>query len=268
MNTQPILDSDLCAYADRQLAPERAALVEAAITRDPVLAARVAEIRAQNAALRDGLDPMLAERIPERLLDAARVPGPATAPRAPSPRWFLPVFAAAASLVLGVALGWFVRDAMIEQGGTPTTFAREAAFSHAMYTAEQRRPVEVWAAEEKSLVTWLGRRTGHTVRAPDLTSVGYSLVGGRLVAGNARPTGLFMYENADRQRLTLQWRKQLPGIGETAFRYSMENGIGVFYWIDDDCGYALSGNVDRSQLLAVARIIYGQLAAPDAAAPK
>ena len=53
--------------------------------------------------------------------------------------------------------------------------------------------------------------------------------------------------------------------GETAFRYAVENGVGVFYWVDDECGYALSGNLDRTQLLAIARVVYGQLAALDAA---
>ena len=43
----------------------------------------------------------------------------------------------------------------------------------------------------------------------------------------------------------------------------------MFYWIDENCGYALSGKLDRAQLLAIARVVYGQLAALDAAgAPK
>ena len=74
-----------------------------------------------------------------------------------------------------------------------------------------------------------------------------------------------MYENADKERLSLQVRKQPPGAGETAFRYAHENGVGVFYWIDDACGYALSGNVDRGQLLKIAHVVYGQLAAAEAA---
>ena len=53
-----------------------------------------------------------------------------------------------------------------------------------------------------------------------------------------------------------------------AFRYAVENGVGVFYWIDDNCSYALSGNLDRAQLLAVGRIVYGQLAALEAANKK
>jgi anti-sigma factor RsiW len=265
MSASPLSDSDLGAYADRQLAPERIAAMEAALARDPALAAQVAEIRAQNAALRDALDPLLAEPVPPALLDAARALDAPARPQPSASRWRLPALAAAASLVVGMAIGWFGRDLAIERAGTPLTFPREAAFAHALYTAEPRRPVEVWAAEEKSLVTWLGRRTGQTVRAPDLSAMGYSLVGGRLLSGNARPTGLFMYENADKQRLTLQWRRELPGTGETAFRYSVEGGVGVFYWIDDTCGYALSGNVDRAHLLAVARAVYGQLGSPEPA---
>jgi anti-sigma factor RsiW len=178
-----------------------------------------------------------------------------------------PCFAVAATLLVGVGL-WFGRDALIERGGTPTTFARQAAFAHALYATDVNRPVEIWAAEEKRLVNWLTKRLGFQVHAPDLNGVGFALVGGRLVAGNEMPTALFMYENADKQRLSLQVRKQSGGPEETAFRYAVENGVGVFYWIDDACGYAISGNVDRAQLLKIAHIVYGQLAAADTGAPK
>jgi anti-sigma factor RsiW len=72
-----------------------------------------------------------------------------------------------------------------------------------------------------------------------------------------------MYENAGKQRLTLQVRKQNGGPEEAAFRYAVEDGVGVFYWIDDRCGYALSGQLDRTQLLTIGRLVYGQLAAAD-----
>ena len=73
-----------------------------------------------------------------------------------------------------------------------------------------------------------------------------------------------MYENAAKQRLTLQARKQPPGTSETAFRYAIEDGVGVYYWIDDQCGYALSGTLDRAQLLAIGRLVYAQLARAEA----
>ncbi len=75
---------------------------------------------------------------------------------------------------------------------------------------------------------------------------------------------MFMYENADKQRLSLQVRKQPVEGGEVAFRYAVEDGVGVYYWIEDNCSYALSGNLDRAQLLAIGRVVYGQLAALEA----
>ena len=126
------------------------------------------------------------------------------------------------------------------------------------------------SGRQRKSASSIGSPSGWASRCtrPISTRVGYALVGGRLVAGNEKPTALFMYENADKQRLSLQVRKQAAGPHETAFRYAEENGVGVFYWIDDACGYALSGNVDRAQLLEIAHVVYGQLAAAEAAAPK
>lgn len=263
MNPMPVTDADLDAYVDGQLAASRVAAVEDALARDPALVASVADARRHNADLRDALDPWLIEPIPERLLAAATDPVRA-APDAPR-RWLLPMAAAAATLLVGLGAGWFARDMQLEREGTPTTFTRQAALTHALYAADANRPVEVWAPEEKRLVAWLSKRLGFAVSAPDLNSTGFALVGGRLVAGHQKPTAMFMYENADKQRLSLQVRKQPVDGGEVAFRYALENGVGVFYWIEDNCSYALSGNLDRAQLLAVGRVVYGQLAALEAA---
>ena len=260
MNPLPLTDADLNAYVDGQLAPARAQEIEQAMARDAALSSHVAELRQQNAAMREAFDPWLADTIPKSLLAAAHPPS--------GGRWrrFAPYFATAATLLIGIAAGWYLRDTLLERTGTPTTFARQAAVTHVLYAADVNRPVEIWAAEEKRLVTWLSRRLGFPVRAPDLNSYGFALVGGRLVAGNERPTALFMYENADKQRLSLQVRKQPPGTSDTAFRYAIEDGVGVYYWIDDVCAYALSGQVDRAQMLAIGRLVYGQLAPADTAA--
>lgn len=263
-NPVPFDDADLHAYADGQLPAERAQEFEAVLTHDPALAARVGEIRAQSAALRSALDNVLSESLPERLVAAAAPPSHLVT------RWvrdYAVVFATAAALLIGIGLGWYGRAVELEREGMPVTFARQAAFTHVLYASDVNRPVEVWANEEKRLVTWLTKRLGHQVHAPDLNQLGYALVGGRLVAGNEKPTALFMYENADRQRLSLQVRWQETHESDTAFRYAVEKGVGVFYWIDENCSYAISGNVDRVQLLTIARTVYGQLAALDAAKP-
>jgi len=262
MNPLPVTDADVNAYVDGQLAASRVAAVEDALARDPALAARISDTKRQSADLRAALDPWLADPIPERLLAAAA--GPAKSSPWFVSRWLAPTLAAAVALVLGLGTGWYMRDIELERAGTPTTFTRQAALTHALYATDVNRPVEVWAPEEKRLVAWLSKRLGFAVAAPDLTSTGFALVGGRLVAGHQNPTALFMYENGDRQRLSLQVRKQKVDSGEVAFRYAVENGVGVFYWIEDNCSYALSGNLDRTQLLSIGRIVYGQLAALEA----
>ena len=253
------LDDELHAYADGQLPEARRLEFEQAMARDPALAAQVADVRRQNAALRDALDGWLAEPVPQRLLDTVRPPARGAAWR----RFLAPIAASVATLVIGLAGGWYARDAALERAGLPTTFQRQAALTHALYAADANRPVEIWAAEEKRLANWLTRRLGFPVHAPDLNSAGYSLVGGRLVAGSEQPTALFMYENAAKNRLTLQARKPPAGAGDTAFRYAIEDGVGVYYWIDDQCAYALSGTLDRAQLLAIGRLVYSELAPPN-----
>lgn len=262
----PLSDDELHAYADNQLSRERASEVAATLAHESALAARVAEIRRHNALLREALDPWLGEPLPRALLAAAA--GSTTRARL---RWLPTALAVAASLVLGVGIGWFGRSEMLELAGTPVTFQRQAALTHALYAADANRPVEVWANEEERLVRWLSKRLNFPLHAPNLNGLGFALVGGRLVAGNEKPGALFMYENADRQRISLFVRRDSEPSRETAFRYAAEDGVGVFYWIDDACGYALSGQLDRGQLLAIARVVYGQLAAAeaaDAAAPK
>jgi len=259
MSPLPLTDADVHAYVDGRLAPARVAELDEAVAQDPALAARVADFRRQNAALHEAFDAWLEEPVPPRLVAAARTPDG-------SARWrrFAPHLAAAATLVLGVALGWFARETLLERDGTPTTFARQAALTHVLYASDANRPVEIWAAEEQRLVRWLSRRLGLSVHAPDLNTFGYALVGGRLVAGNQKPAALFVYENGDKQRLSLMVRKR-PGESETAFRYAVEDGVGVYYWVDENCAYALSGQIDRAQMLAIGRLVYGQLAAADAA---
>ncbi len=261
----PLSDDELNAFADDRLTHARMREVAVLVEREPALGARVAEIRRFNARMRDALDPWLAEPLPRALIDAAKAP---RSRRHAGGFRAWPALAAAASLVVGVAIGWLVRGEMLQESGTPLTFQRQAALTHALYATDANRPVEIWANEEDRLVRWLSKRLSFQLHAPNLNGVGFALVGGRLVAGNEKPGALFMYENADKQRISLLVRKDAERSRETAFRYAQEDGVGVFYWIDDTCGYALSGSIDKQQLLSIARVVYGQLAASEAAAPK
>jgi anti-sigma factor RsiW len=97
------------------------------------------------------------------------------------------------------------------------------------------------------------------LRIPELNALGYALVGGRLLPGDRGPAAQFMYQDARGQRLTLYVRTNVEETRETAFRFAQDKNVGVFYWLDNRLGYALSGEVDKSELLRVATAVHRQL---------
>ena len=79
-----------------------------------------------------------------------------------------------------------------------------------------------------------------------------------LLPGERGPVAQFMYQDQAGRRLTL-YVKTDGDNRDTAFRYAQEGKVGVFYWLDGQLGYALSGEMPRAELLAVAEAAYRQL---------
>ena len=246
----PVTESDLHAYVDGALPAGRATEVESHLSGHPEDAARVAAYREQTAALRREYDPVLHDLVPHRF-------------EAPLSWWrrSLPRMAAAAAwMALGGAIGWQLH-AYNASGPTAESaaWARRAAIAHVVYSPEVRHPVEVGADQEAHLVAWLSKRLGAPLKVPHLGDLGYSLVGGRLLPGERGPVAQFMYQDGKGLRLTLYVRVNPDDSRETAFRFALERGVGVFYWLDRKLGYALSGEVDKKELLNIATAVYRQL---------
>jgi anti-sigma factor RsiW len=135
--------------------------------------------------------------------------------------------------------------------------------AHATYSPEVRHPVEVGADQEPHLVAWLSKRLGTQLRAPKLEAVGYSLIGGRLLPGERGPAAHFMYQCNRGTRVTLYVRSDMAPNRSTAFRYSRESNVDVYYWVDSRLGYAVSsGDISKENLLNVANAAYQQLNPP------
>jgi len=180
MSEAPISEADLQAFIDGRLAEARRAEVDAVLATQPELTDQVASYRAHNAALRAAFDPVLAEPVPVRLLDATR----------PRPRRAWAAAAALAWVALGGVGGWAVSEAYRPAERAPRVEAPlplRAAIAHAVYAPEVRHPVEVGADQEAHLVAWLSKRLGAPVRAPKLESVGYRLISGRMLLSEAGP---------------------------------------------------------------------------------
>jgi len=248
-----VSEAELHAFVDGRLSPPRRAAVEAWLRAHPEDQETVAAYRAQNEALRALFDPVLDEAFPARLQAATR--------RSRGPSWPGQLAAVAASLIVGVAVGWVLRGPapVLPVPTADATLPRRAALAHAVYTPEVLHPVEVGADQEAHLVKWLSKRLDQPLKAPDLSGLGFRLVGGRLLPGGEKPAGQFMYENTLGRRLTLYVSSDLDGNRETAFRFAQERGASVFYWIDGPLGYALVADMDRGPLLQVAQQAYRQL---------
>jgi anti-sigma factor RsiW len=251
MSATPISENELHAYADGRLDGARRSEVEAWLSEHPETRQAVAGWRIQNERLHRAFDPVLQEPVPARLTGIL-----STSARMSTLR----MAAVIAWLAIGGVIGYALHGILPADAPTPAaSLPRQAALAHAVFTPEVRHPVEVGAAEEAHLVAWLSKRLGAALKPPRLAAQGFELVGGRLLSGEAGPVAQFMYQDARGQRLTLYvQRDALDGRG-TAFRYAQENGIGVFYWLDGRFGYALSGELDKPDLLRIATTAYQQL---------
>jgi anti-sigma factor RsiW len=249
-------ENELHAYADGRADPERKAAIDAWLAQHPDEAERIEAYRRFGEDLRRLYDPVLDEPVPSRLTRSAGARRPWVA-AAMAAMWL------AIGIAIGAAAGW-----QLHESRTPAplamdpaaSMARRAALAHATYSPEVRHPVEVGADQEQHLVTWLSKRLGTKVRAPRLDEAGMSLVGGRLLPGESGPVAQFMYQTPAGRRITLYVRAEARAHRETAFRYARENNVGVFYWIDRDCGYALaSADLSKDELQRIANLIYKQL---------
>lgn len=252
-------ENSLHRYVDGFLDPRQRLEVEAWLAERPAERRRVHAWGEQNRLMHQTFDPVLNEAVPQRLLVAA-TPAGRTGGIAPL------VKAAAAAGVLAIAVigSYFIGryHAVETTVVTDAALPRAAAVAHAVYTPEVRHPVEVAAADAGHLVGWLSKRLGRQLKAPDFSAEGYSLLGGRLLPGESGPVAQFMYENLQGQRVTLYVRREGPvarGMDDTAFRYAIQDGVGVFYWVDRDSGFALSGELRREALLKLAHSAYSQV---------
>jgi anti-sigma factor RsiW len=255
-------EHELSALVDGRLPADRAAAIDAYLAANPEERARLQQYKEQHQGLRAAFAAVVEEPVPARLR-----PGRLLA--AQRRRHYLRVGAAAAAvvlLILGAIGGWAARDwnggllsasnQSSRAAATERAITADALAAHEVFSVEVRHPVEVDAAQEAHLVQWLSKRLGRPLTVPDLHSAGYQLMGGRLLPSENGPAAQFMYQNGN-NRLTLYERADTAG--QTAFRYSEENGVGEFYWSDQDFGYALTAKVDRPELLKLAEIIYQQL---------
>jgi len=244
-----IEDWALHAYVDDEVPADLRAEIEMRMAEDSELAAVVEEWRNQKRLIREFYEPVLSEPLPPQLTNFRKLP--------PERRFhtFPAIVLACVLLLVGGLAGWFAAHRAVSLGSD--TLVSDALTAHKVYTAEVRHPVEVGASESDHLATWLSKRIGHSFKIPDLTSEGYTLLGGRLLAAAGRPAAQLMYEDQSKQRITL-FLVANAGNTETAIRIEERGPLTACYWLDGPFGFALAGELDRERIMALAHEIYRQ----------
>ena len=127
--------------------------------------------------------------------------------------------------------------------------------AHNTFSVETRHPVEVAGDANDQLTNWIARRLGRRLPPPDLTSLGFTLLGGRILPSPLGMAALVMYEAQNGERITLYLK---PGeTGEApCVRSVMLGGTRAMYWVDDGCAYVITGNLDRARMEAVSGRVF------------
>jgi anti-sigma factor RsiW len=246
-----VTEAELLALADNRLPADRRAAVAAFLAANAERAADVALWQRQNEAIATLFDHTARQSVPERL-DPHRL-------WSRRPRRAALAAAAVVLLALGAGAGWLGRAALSEPSEDAVLIAA-AVNAHTMYTAENRHAVEVAAAEQDHLVTWLSRRIDRPISAPDLTTDGFNLVGGRLLPAGASavPAAQLMYENAEGHRVTVFVTASPPATAR-AYEFTTVAKLGAVYWSNPDITCTVVGDLPEEQLRLVARQIYRRL---------
>lgn len=254
----PIGEDDLHAYIDGQIEAGRLRALERYLAENPEAARRVAAYQAQREALRAAFATSAAEPLPPRLMLASIIERRTRRRRTP---WLI---AASVVLALGIggAGGWVLRA---PPGATRTQQAmalleQEALSSHVVYAVDRRHPVEISGAEGPHLQQWLSNRLERTVTAPDLSALGYHLLGGRLLATeHGGAAALFMYDDADHNRISLVLRPMAPGLHAPPADIR-KDGVNGRAWILKGLGVAVIAAMPDNDIARVAARISGDFA--------
>jgi anti-sigma factor RsiW len=254
MTDTPTQD-DLLAYFHGLLPGDTAAAMAARVAANPDAQATLAVWAGQNANLAALYQPMAAEPVPERLTGVIRKAAAMDA-RPTKPRLWLAA-ACVALLAVGGTVGWMAHG-FSPVGQPGLTLAMAAMQAHDTYVVEVKHPVEVLASDQAHMNTWMSKRLGHDISPPDLSDTGFALLGGRVLPAGKGVAALYMYENAQGQRVTLYITPQGAG-PSTAFQYASEGVTQSFYWMDNGLSCALVGDIAKDALRGMAVSAYDQL---------
>lgn len=249
-----ITDADLHAFVDGQLDPERRALVARFLKAHPERAAEVANWQHQNEAIDALFGPVGAETVPTRL-SAHRISRTITRERHGAWRQIAATFL---TVGIGLAAGWGLRDYSLPSPDSPSVLMQSAIGAHELFVHQPVHPVEVAASESQHLTTWLSNTIDRHLVMPNLSNLGYTLVGGRILPTEAGSAAQVMYQTEEGTRITL-FITPRQADQQLSQRFETTNGVSALYWANNSVTCTIVGDIPQSDMEAIARTVFKAL---------
>jgi anti-sigma factor RsiW len=244
MSAAPVSEEELNAFLDGELDACRSAEVRTLLDSSSVAATRLATLRRNAESLRAALAG-IETWPPNPSLD------PAVIRRSLRTRaWKRAARAVGLALVVGLAglLGWSARGAYVGPAIDPM---RDAMDAYRVFATGRTQAVEL-VRPHVSLSSWLSTSLGREVAAPDLSSRGFKLLGGRLLATSEGAAGLILYEADTGQRISFYIRPARRFISGTK-GWLEDGGLRARYWYRGGYGFAVVGRADDPRTNAIQR---------------
>lgn len=249
----PIRLEELSAYSDDELDANRRTAVERRLADDPAAAARLAEYRRRDGALRLAFD-RIGEVEHKPLVHRGRTTRPSAAPR----RWAL--FAAVIACVGVFSVAWWLRVERNIDNRELSALASESTAAHFRYLGSSEGAANAAGNQERPLAS-LTALLGLEVKVPDLSGLGFRLTGVRDLAGSGGPAVLLVYRDGAGQEVSCYF-KRLASARETGFKQKDAAGVRIVYRLEERLGYAVVGSLPAATLQQIAETV--DRATPDA----
>ncbi len=239
-------EEELHAFIDGELDSARAEAVEAAIQNDAELARLVHAYRADKARLVQLYAPLIERPLPVAWLRKIEQRNVVALPAKPSRRGAIGMaLAASIAAVAGVTVAY---RRFASQDGESLIAAALAAHAVARDITAQPVPEDA-----------LRQLVGVAVRAPDLSKMGFSLVGMRTLDGpGGTAAAVLAYRDAGERVFTLYLKRSS---GTPQFDMIKRGETRICIWQDDVLSTTMLADLSAAEMLRLASLAYSGLTA-------
>lgn len=233
--SRPIGDDDIQAFIDGRLAPARQREVETFLASEPALWSRVEQFRADAQALRAATQRRSTEPIPASL----RLSEVRRRRAAGSLAFHRRIAAGICIFALGAVLGMALPR---QEAETPTARPQmtDAVVAFRAFSGGAGDAIEVPAAQTVALKRMISHHLRQDVAIPDLSELDLTFRGGRLLASDEGPGGMFVYDEPSGGQVAL-YVKTLASPRKAALASRRDGDLVAYFWFTGALGYAVLG---------------------------